>query len=211
CNTLVQDYLDYVRSFGITRRGNSTQLGRFIVRCCPEIVRKQVVRVVEEDGSGFSEMVTRRMYIYCSRPWLLTGPLLQQKNRENIINLPTEHPAIAAYFQGYPGADRAEVAKAATEEGMSLADYCGVLLSLDSVRAICVQFLGISNSVTLPDEQGHVLLAMAEQKMEKAWNEHNDPTLGLDTMAASMIHGVAVLVVEQLTEFLKIRKSHQSN
>ena len=124
---------------------------------------------------------------------------------------PTEHPAITAYFQGNPGADREAVSHAAAAGGLSLADYCRVLISLDAVRAICVQFLGISNSVTLRDEQGDVLLRMAEQQMEKVWNEHNDPTLGLDAMAAAMIRGVAALVLEQLTNFLKVRESHRSN
>ena len=127
------------------------------------------------------------------------------------MNFPTEHPAVTAYFQNYPNTNRADVLLAAEAAGMTLADYCRVLLSLDAVRGICVQFLGISHSVVLNDEEGHVLLSLAENQMQKVWDEHDDATLGLDAMAASMIRAVAVLVVEQLTEFLKTRKSHQSN
>ncbi len=79
CNYLTQDYLDYTRSFGVIRRGNSTQLGRFILRTCPGVTRKQIVRVVEDKDDGFSEMRTERPYVYVFPPLDLCRAYWEEK------------------------------------------------------------------------------------------------------------------------------------
>ncbi len=52
CDKMVDDYLDYARAFGISRRGNATKLGRFMRQAVPtlERVRKTVAEELEING-----------------------------------------------------------------------------------------------------------------------------------------------------------------
>lgn len=72
---LVDDYVNHTQRFNITRRGNATAMGRFLIRVCPGL--NQVQRMAEwqtfSDG-GYSSVTMRRTYF-----WLL--PSLQEARR----------------------------------------------------------------------------------------------------------------------------------
>ncbi len=64
CSELIDDYLDYARNFGMTRRGNRTHLSRYIHRMVPSLKRTQAF-LIEETSDG----QTRRV-----RPYVWTFP-----------------------------------------------------------------------------------------------------------------------------------------
>ncbi len=62
---LVDDYIEYTRKFNVTRRGNQTALGRFLLRVCPTITTQQRLHSVDiPTGEGFTKKRKRRVHFY---------------------------------------------------------------------------------------------------------------------------------------------------
>ena len=65
CAELIEDYLNYARSFSISRRGNRTHLSRYINRMVPGLESTQI-SLIEEDSEGKSRKV--RPYVWSFPP-----------------------------------------------------------------------------------------------------------------------------------------------
>ena len=122
-----------------------------------------------------------------------------------------DSPAVQAYFTQNPRAAREQIEAAAQDAGLSLEQYCKVLMSLDAVKSICVQTVGIALSVIEAQETGPHTLRNAEVIVDGIWQRHNDATHGLDKMAANIIRAVALEVSQRLGNFLEKSKIDELN
>lgn len=60
-----KDFTEYAEKWRFNRRGNATQLGKFLSRVCPHISKTQRRMAVEVEGAdGRPEQTSRRMYVY---------------------------------------------------------------------------------------------------------------------------------------------------
>jgi hypothetical protein len=64
CSLLVESYTKYTQAFNISRRGNATQLGRFLNKHVPMLVRTQRQVIVEEKIDGMVVPVQKRPYFW---------------------------------------------------------------------------------------------------------------------------------------------------
>jgi hypothetical protein len=132
---------------------------------------------------------------------------MHEKNQ----NETTDTPAVHAYFTQNPRAAREQIEAAAADGGLTLNDYCKVLMSLDAVKAICVQTVGVALSIIEAETTGPHTLRNAEVIVESIWQRHNDATHGLDRMAANIVRAVSLEVSSRLGNFLEKPKPENSN
>lgn len=123
----------------------------------------------------------------------------------------SDSPAVQAYFTQNPRAAREQIEAAAADAKLSLDEYCKVLLSLDAVKSICVQTVGIALSVIEAQRTGPDTLRNAELIVNGIWRQHNDATHGLDKMAANIIKAVSLEVSQRLGNFLESSKPDELN
>jgi hypothetical protein len=76
CDALIQDYIRYTQAFNISRRGNATQLGRFLRRLVPSLNRTQRVVACEDD---MGEMKRQRAYVWQFPPLDVCRELWEKK------------------------------------------------------------------------------------------------------------------------------------
>jgi len=86
---------------------------------------------------------------------------------------------------------------------MSLHDYCRLIMSLQAVRDVCIQSVGVTISVILAKQTGEVILREATGVVDKIWNDNADASAGADKMAARIILGCAKYTVDEMEKFLK--------
>jgi len=132
---------------------------------------------------------------------------MQDQNQSGM----TDGPAVDAYFRLNPRAAREQVEAAAGDAGLSLNEYCRVLMSLDAVKSICVQSVGVALSIIEGQTTGTHTLRNAEVIVEDIWQKNNDATRGLDVMAARIIREVFLEVWTRLNSFLEMPKSEDLN
>lgn len=65
CSEMIEDYLNYARSFAMVRRGNRTHLSRYVNRMVPGLSSTQIV-LIEEDAEGQARKV--RPYVWSFPP-----------------------------------------------------------------------------------------------------------------------------------------------
>lgn len=64
-DAVLDDYLNYARRLSYTRRGNSTSLGLFLQKHCPELATFQRMAEWDEPGAdGYTRTIKRRTYFY---------------------------------------------------------------------------------------------------------------------------------------------------
>ena len=122
-----------------------------------------------------------------------------------------DSPAIQAYFTQNPRAAREQIEAAAEDAELTLDKYCQVLMSMDAVKSICVQTVGIALSVIEAKRTGPHTLKNAEEIVDRLWHANNDATHGLDKMAARIIRAVSLDVSQRLDSFLERAKPEDSN
>ena len=132
------------------------------------------------------------------------------------MNTKTDNPmgdmvATQAYLNSHPEATREQIEGMAKDAGMSLNDYCRVLMSFDAIRSIAVQYVGICISVILHKQTGPVIMAEAQKLVDEVWESNNDATDGADVMAARILHQCCQAADEKLETFLEASENTRTN
>jgi len=96
--------------------------------------------------------------------------------------------AIAIYFETHD-VPREQVEAQAEQDGLSLGDYCQVLLVSEAVQTACGQFLGMALSVQHPEASPEELLKKSHAAVVSIW--HHPTVKGLP------IHEHVTLVLER--------------